>query len=519
MTTLLRSSLSLAALTVVLACLGQARAQPANGRPEPLLVLSGHQGEVFTVAYSPDGKLLASASNREVKVWDAATGKEVFNYAVKGTNVFGLAFRPDGKVLAVGISKQVKMLDTATGQEVQTINGAAHFLFRLSFSPDGKRLAASGGSLNQTGAVCVWDAEGKEALRLPGQTDAVLTTVFSSDGRLLASGSGGTTGPARPGTVKVWDAGTGNELLALPGHTENVYAVAFSPDGRRLVSAGGGLRNSTRPGQVKLWELLSGQEVLEFNGHTAPVFAAVFSPDGRLLATAGGDRAVNLWDVASGEDVERLTAHTSTVFSLAFSPDGKRLASASQDKTVLVWDVSAVRPKKAARAPTERELAALWTDLSGTPARAHRSVGTLADFPERTVPLLKDRLRPAPFLEAGQAKQAERWIRDLDDEEFTVREKAETGLAQLGEAVLPALRRARTTMPSLEAHRRIDRLIEALSGSVLTSERMAALRGVEVLERIGSVEARGVLKTLADGLPEARLTREAQASLERLGRK
>src|SRR5262249_51236948 len=154
-----------------------------------------------------------------------------------------------------------------------------------------------------------------------------------------------------------------------------------------------------------------------------------------------------------GQEAARLTGHTSAVYSVSFSPDGRRLAAAGQDRTVRVWDVSGFAPAAVRREPpTAREVEALWADLAGgDAARAYRSMGTLAAFPERTVPLLKERLRPAGRLEPAQRRQAERWVVDLDDEDFTVRQKATTGLADLGEAVLPVLREALPEAPSLEA--------------------------------------------------------------------
>src|SRR5438270_1326418 len=142
---------------VVLAALLAVRPAAADG-PTPALDLAGHTTEVCTVTFAPDGKSIASAGNREVKVWDAATGKERFTFPIKGTNVYGLAFSPDGRRLAVGVSKRVEVLDAATGQEVFGLASAGLFLFRLAFSPDGRFLAAASGNHGRdaAGEVCVW---------------------------------------------------------------------------------------------------------------------------------------------------------------------------------------------------------------------------------------------------------------------------------------------------------------------------------------------------------------------------
>jgi Tol biopolymer transport system component len=475
---------------------------------------------VYTVAFSPDGKRLAAASNREVKVWDAATGQEVFSYLIKGTNVFGLAFSPDGKRLAVGISHQVKILDAGTGQELTVLAGANHFLFRMAFSPDGKHLAASGGSTNGTGAVSIWEVEsGKYVRSLSGAAEAVLTVAYSRDSGLLAA-AGGLTSGVRPGTVVVWEAATGRMVHTLRGHEDNVYGVAFSPDGRRLASAGG-VRGSLKPGSLKLWEVATGQEVCRLTAHTGPAFGVVFSPDGRYLATAGADRAVKVWEVLTGKEVLSLAAHDRAVYSLAFSPDGQRLATASADRTVKVWNVAGWQrpPSASVGTLTGKELEERWTELaSGDAVRAYRSMGVLGTAPGQTIPLLRDRLRPVAGLSAGQRKQVEQWLRDLDDDQFEVRQNASAELGRLGEAILGPLTRVLAGDPSLEVRRRALRLLEGLGSVNLSGGQLAALRAVELLERIGTREAAAILKALAGGLPEARLTRDARASLERLER-
>ena len=486
----------------------------------PVFRLSGHTGEVYTVAFSPDGKRLASASNRELKAWNTDNGTEVFSYPIKGTNVFGLAFSPDGRRLAVGISKQVKILDAANGQEVLTLGGGTHFLFRLAFRPDGRHLAAAGGSTNQTGEIRIWDAgTGKEAFCLVGYPEAVLNLAYSGDGQLLAS-CGGATGGTKPGTVMIWEAGTGRCVRTLRGHADNVYAVAFSPDGRRLVSADG-VRGNAKDGKVKLWELASGQEVLTLDGHTGPVFAAVFSPNGKRLATAGGDKTIRVWDAWSLGEVFRLAAHDGVIYSLAFSPDGKRLASAGADRIVKVWDLSACNREPAATVKplSAAELQACWADLAGLDAKAAlQGARALAAAPGQAVPFLRARMRPEAGLTAQQLEQQARWLRDLDDDRFGVREQACAGLSRLGEAARPALQRVLAGEPPLEVRRRAERLLEALAERRASGEHLAALRAVEVLERIGTPEAVAALAHLADGRADARLTREARTSLERLTR-
>jgi hypothetical protein len=316
--------------------------------------------------------------------------------------------------------------------------------------------------------------------------------------------------------VTVWDAAAGREVVTLRGHAENVYGVAFSPDGRRVVSSSGA-RGSTRPGEVKVWDLLTGQEALSLAGLTRPVFAVAYSPDGRLLATGGADNTVRLWEALTGREVRSLSGHTGTVYSVAFSPDGKRLASAGSDRAVRVWDVPA--PGAAAADPLDEQQArACWDDLRGNDARkAYRAVGRLAAAPKGAVPVLRASVRPAAALTGETQKCLERSLRDLDDDDFEVRERASAELVRLGEAALPAARKALAGKPSAEARRRLEEVVAQLSGRAPSPDLRAALRAVEVLEHAGTPEARQLLKELAAGLPEAALTREADAALGRLG--
>jgi WD40 repeat protein len=299
------------------------------------LTLQGHTGQVLSVTFSPDGKRLASASGGmdqqlrplpgEVKVWVAASGRQTLTLKGHTGYVSSVAFSPDGKRLAsASWDETVKVWDLATCQETFTLKGHTGGISSVAFSPDGKRLASA--SWDRT--VKVWDGRtGKEALTLQGRTEQVMSVAFSPDGKRLASGS-------RDGTVKVWDAQTGQETLSLKGHTTGyVSSVAFSPDGKRLASASG-------DGTVKVWDAQTGQETLTLQGHTAVVRSVAFSPDGQRLASASEDRTVKVWDAQTGQETLTLQGHTGSVNSVAFSPDGQRIASASGDKTVKVWDAT-----------------------------------------------------------------------------------------------------------------------------------------------------------------------------------
>jgi hypothetical protein len=222
-------------------------------------------------------------------------------------------------------------------------------------------------------------------------------------------------------------------------------------------------------------------------------------------------------EVASGQVRQRLEGHQSYVASLAFAPDGRTLASGSADTTALVWDLRGVpgegRPSSGAGADLNR----LWDDLADSDAaRADEALRALAASPESAVPFLKKRLSPTKSVDAERIK---RLIADLDSEEFTVRQKAGRELEQFGELAEPLLRDAEAGEMSREARRRLEQVINKLHEAVPSTKALRALRAVEALEWIGTSEARQLLQGLAKGAPEAQLTQEAKASLERLAKR
>jgi WD40 repeat protein len=475
------------------------------------LVFAGHLRLVAGVAISPDGKLLASAAweknytrRNSVRLWNPITGKEVGTVGNDLGFVSGLSFSPDGRFLAAGNEDgSIRVWDRATRKEVRRLAGHKSMVEWIDFTADGKVLASLG---YHDRLIRLWDvATGKRLRQFAGsQSIAYGGIALAPDGKTIAQG-----GEDKPSLV-LWDTATGKAQNLIRDYVRPVSGVALSPDGKMLAS-------KERGGGIQLWELPSGKALRRLPDPNFWVHPLVFSPDGRTLACGGRDNIIRLWEVATGAERCQFVGHTAAIRSGVFSPDGRKFFSGSEDTTVLIWDVTGRvaedRPEFVKL--TRRELEDLRTDLEAADGhRAYRALWTLVAAQDQAVALLRDQLRS---VSAADPQRVAKLLADLDSNAFDVREKATKELQKMGETALSSVHNALAGQPSLEVRRRLEQLLETLSGS--PAEQAFRVRAVEVLEQIGSPEARRLLEMLAGGVPEARLTREAKASLQRLTHK
>ena len=452
-----------------------------------------------------------------MRLWDLTSGRQSASLS-EPSCIPAAALSPDGRTFAAGCFDGTPVIaDVATGQRIRTCSGTKQLIDSLVFGLDGKLLIGTGWIVPP---IRLWDpATGKELPPLGilpgGEGHGPKCLAVSSDGKYLATG-----GMDR--IVRLWDLAARKEVRQFLGQEGSIWSVAFSPDsksiaavtavGKHIFGANGTDRN------IRLWEVATGRLRQKFVGPAEGSWSVTWSPDGRTVATGGEDNLIRLWEVTSAQERARLAGHQGPVTTLAFLPSGKQLISGSSDTTALVWDLTCALPAGNSRGKLPaKDLDRLWTDLAGADAQiAYSAIWSLYSKPEQAVALLKERLRPAT---APGLERLARLIGDLDSNRFAVRRKAEADLERLGDLAESALRAGLQRQPSLEFRQRAESLLRKLEEPITAPTTLRGLRSIEVLEHIGTPEARQVVETLAKGAAEARLTQEAEASLKRLAKR
>jgi WD40 repeat protein len=333
---------------IVLASLATATTFVSAQQPKLLVTLEGRTEHVMSMAFSPDGKSLASGV-REVRLWDVATGRHKKTLPAEDAYHCIPTFSPDGKTLAVGSAgNRIETFDLETGKQRLLRKGSGHPFASptIVFSSDGKRIAA-GGNCGDSNIVLFDVAKGKQLVSLEGDDPYGFRAIaFLPDGKSLAS-------VGVDGALRHWDTANGNNTDTFQ-LTDETDAAAFSPDLKTVAIAtvtrsDAGLRTSY---STQIHDVATGRKLTSLEKHSEFIHAFAFSPNGKMLASADGNGIVKIWDTATWKEKARWKPHRENAWALAFSPNSTILASGEgrdgsvdDDFSIKLWDVADISKK------------------------------------------------------------------------------------------------------------------------------------------------------------------------------
>lgn len=510
---------------------------PASGKEQRSL--NGHDNAVTGLLFAPDGRMLYSVSwDKSAKRWDLATGQElpVIEDAGRHSRV---ALSRDGRLLASsgGRDGMVYLTDASTGRRLHALAGHRGYVGVLTFSPDGKLLASGG----QDQLTRLWDTASGRLVRTLGEpkeqakneVPTINSLAFAPDGTSLL------TVRTFEGKARLWEVATGNALAEIP--QPRAARVAYAPDGR-TVAVGASyhltvslwdlttdrqlqsiaaatnslefspdsnlLATCEHSGTVRLWNTRTGREARNWQCDQGVVWSVAFTPGGLELLSGGADGTLRLWDAATGKELARWNGHRGWVLQVSCSRDGLKAVSGSMDNSALVWDLRPARQELPASGA-----AALWEELAAGGVKAYRAGWALADHPAEALGVFKERLKPVT---AVDREQVERLITSLNIS--VTRDEAFEKLAGMGETIIPQIREALQGVPNAEARRCLQTLLDQAEAASTSPKGLQTRRAVRALESIATPEAQRLLKELGTGAPQARLTQEVKAALQRMAR-
>jgi WD40 repeat protein len=492
-------------------------------------ITPGHRSPVVRTVPSPNGKRVATAAqDGTICLWDTATGRELVRCAGRKEQVRDLLFTPDGKTLISGgpggdeepLKYTVRLWDAATGKERAFLTTLETQTGTIALSGDGKTLAIG----NEDG-VKLWDLSKRPPSLSLTAVKQDSRIALSPDGKTLATVTGQVSGKMvgpRPkrrwsgpelATITLWDLDTGKAKGTLAHNSSGVHSLAFTPDGTMLAAGCGDEK-------LRLWDVAT--QRLQHEIKLPPpwsILEIAFSCDGKLMVTREGfgikQAGVAVRETITGQKIAGIEGHDGNVSSIAFIPGRWLLVTGSADCTALIWDLARL-PELAVTAGsvTEKECQRLWVGLREQEAsQAYRAIFRLSKCPDKTVAMLRKHLQPFP---KRDLKRIEALVRQLDSDSRLERDRATRELEDLGQLATPELEKVLKTAHSPEMKRRARGLLESQPRGPASPGRLQQVRAIQLLEWIGSAEARGLLQKLAGGEPLALITQDARKAIKRL---